>query len=130
MSSPSTPPPAPTPPFRQVLDSASGAPRWAVGQHPLGIYPYTPTLLGEGGVSAVRNCLDTLASNSLCIYSQAPQESAAPADRGEAEAASAPTSGVPLATGGWPLLGQVAGPALTTRVLLAAAAAAALVLLF
>lgn len=116
----------------QVLDAASGVPRWAAGQHPLGIYPYTPTLLGDGAAAAVRNCLDTLASNSLCIYSQAPQELPAPADDGQAEAASAPTSGVPLATGGWPLLGQLGGPAATAtaRLLLVAAAGAALILLF
>ncbi|KAL4451232.1 hypothetical protein ABPG77_009304 [Micractinium sp. CCAP 211/92] len=121
-----------TPDGLQVLDAASGAPRWAAGQHPLGIYPYTPTLLGNGGAAAVRNCLDTLASNSLCIYSQAPQELPAPGDDGQAEAASAPTSGVPLATGGWPLLGQLGGPAATAtaRLLLVAAAGAALILLF
>ncbi|KAL4422963.1 hypothetical protein ABPG75_009160 [Micractinium tetrahymenae] len=118
-----------TPDGLQVLDAASGAPRWAVGQYPLGIYPYTPSLLADGAAVAVRNCLDTLASNSLCVYSQAPAESPAPGDTAAAES-SPPTSGVPLALGGWPLLSQLAGPALAARLLLAAAAAGALVLLF
>lgn len=76
----------------------------------------------------MRNCLDTLASNSLCIYTHAPPQSPTPGDT--TEAASAHTSGVPLATGGWPLFRQLAGPAVPARLLLAAAAAAALVLLF
>lgn len=95
-----------------MLDAAAGTLRWAVDQRPIGIYTYTPALLG-GDAVAMRNCLNTLGANSLCVYTRRqpqPQPTAAqpqpqPAAREQAPAASVAAGGVtpfngPVATSG------------------------------
>lgn len=113
----------------QVLDSASGALMWQVNQQPLGIYGYTPTLLGTGGAAALRNCLDTMASNSLCIYSDPEADGKVPGQ--SADGASPTSSAVGMAPlGGVNSLFVLFGlPAVTLQLLVAAGAAAALLLL-
>ena len=78
--------PLPPRPAPQVLDAATGAALWLVPQPPLGIYSYTPTLLAGGEAAAVHNCLDLLASNSLCVYSRSAGEAGAAGRQGGAGA--------------------------------------------
>jgi hypothetical protein len=59
-----------------VLDAGTGALRWAVSDPPIGIYPYAAALVAADA-AALRNCLNTLAPNSLCIYAQ-PSDQLAP----------------------------------------------------
>jgi hypothetical protein len=91
----------------QVLDASTGDLRWGVDEAPVGIYPYTPALVGADA-AAVHNCLATLASNSLCLYSR---EAPPPVTAGAASAADAggdasasSTSGSSAAQAGLPAL--------------------------
>ena len=51
-----------TPEGLQVLEASTGDLRWGVEEAPVGIYPYTPALVGADA-AAVHNCLATLASS-------------------------------------------------------------------
>lgn len=91
----------------QVLDGRTGALAWAVDQRPIGIYSYAPALV-SADAALVRNCLNYLGSNSICLYTrrlvparrpQAPPEApldnplAGPGAQGGVAAAGAGTSG-------------------------------------
>ena len=93
-----------TPEGLQVLEASTGDLRWGVEEAPVGIYPYTPALVGADA-AAVHNCLATLASNSLCLYSR---EAPPPATAGAASTADADdggsTSGSSAAQAGLPAL--------------------------
>lgn len=108
----------------QVLDGATGELRWVVDQKPISIYTYTPILVG-GDAAAMHNCLNTLASNSICVYTKRveAQQREAPAvnsDDGAAVGAATPQ----VAAAG--VSGAVGRPAVVPALvaLLCAAAAA------
>lgn len=56
-----------------MLDGATGVLRWSVEQRPIPIYSYAPALVA-GDAAVVRNCLNMLASNSLCVYNKRPEQ--------------------------------------------------------
>jgi hypothetical protein len=110
-----------TPEGLRVLGAATGSLAWAAEQAPLGIYPYAAAAVGADAV-AVRNCLNTLAPNSLCIYSQAP----AAVGEQQAPAQASPPGGEPAGPAGGTSGSRSAAAALAA--LLACAAAAMLML--
>ena len=107
-----------------MLDSATGELRWAVAESPIGIYPYAPALVG-GDAAAVRNCLNTLASNSLCIYAQLDEEAPAlgvPDPAGEEEEQEVVEGGAQVDASGAGASGAAAQAGLPALAMLACAA--------
>lgn len=109
-----------------MLDAFTATPQWAVEQRPIGIYTYAPAMVGDDA-AAMHNCLNTLATNSLCIYTRK-QKPAAVVAPGPAEAAAkpadaAPAAGASVAGSGVTSSGTAAQAALPLAVMLACALA-------
>lgn len=100
-----------------MLDGRTGTLRWAVDQPPIGIYSYAPALVNED-TAALRNCLNYLAPNSLCVYTRR----VVPARRAQAPP-TAPVEDNPFVEGAAAAAGVGTSGAAAPRVALPALAA-------